>query len=214
VGNPFRNWEEAQQKGTLGREEFTRALADIAGKMGLTTGHGDGHGVLHAPGGPGDTRGFLVIAPNKSEARAREKVSTDYKNDWTQLKDMVRGSIVVNTVAEVAEAFKNAEAAGLKFAAQPKDRFSKPTPEGYRDLNTLVTLPSGILAELQFHVRELSDAKAEGHKHYEAQRTLRASNGMDEPTDAWSPEEAAEFHQLRQAQREIYDAAWAKVPES
>jgi phage-related protein (TIGR01555 family) len=208
VGNPFKSWADAESKGGPALEAFTKSLDDVAKTMGLSTGTADKHGNLHDAG---DGKPFLVIAPNKSQARAEEKVRKDYKDDWSQLKDMVRGSVVLNSMAELREAFTAAEKAGLEFAAQPKDRFAKPTAEGYRDLNTLVKLPNGMVGELQFHVREMSDAKAMGHRFYEEQRSLTAKNGSDEPNAKWSKQDTDNFNELRAAQQAIYNEAWAKV---
>ena len=44
---------------------------------------------------------MLFIAPLKGAARAREKVMSKYKGDWSQLRDAVRCSIAVPTMADV-----------------------------------------------------------------------------------------------------------------
>lgn len=104
--------------------------------------------------------------------------------------------------------------AGLELAQKPKDRFSAPKKEGYRDLLTVVKLPNGMLAEIQYHLKPISAAKSAAHKDYEHVRTLEAKYGDDEPSDSWSPEDHKSYYAAMKRQRDVYDAAWDKASKS
>src|SRR5690606_3783157 len=92
-------------------------------------------------------RGYLFIGPLKKEDRAREKVEADYEGDWSQLRDMVRATIAVPMVTQLPKVLRELEAAGMELAQKPKNNLVKPLPGGYRDINMIIKLPNGMLAE-------------------------------------------------------------------
>jgi hypothetical protein len=206
VRQPHATWEDLAKHGEKAVAHFTSALGQVANAMHLRTD-------VQLPEGMTDEHlsgkdGFLFVAPLKSAARAKEKVDADYEGDWSKLKDLVRATISVSSVDEIHQAIAEVKKAGLELAAKPKDRFAKPTRDGYRDLTVLVKVDGGMLAELQFHLKHMTHAKNEGHKHYEAQRSLQAKYGEDEPGDHWSTEDHSAFYGARQAQQEVYGQAW------
>ena len=71
--------------------------------------------------------------------RAREKVAVDYGGRGERLRDVLRASIVCETVAELqtlGDELRALEAAGTVRVLQIKNRFrGHPTPSGYRDVN-------------------------------------------------------------------------------
>lgn len=173
----------------------------IASKMGfetVTTGM-DGTD-LTKPGG------MLFIAPIKGEKRAAEKVESDYGGDWSKLLDTVRCSLAVDSFDQVQSTLAALQKGGMRLARQPKDRFHKPLPVGYRDLLLNVTFPNGIVGEVQVHVKPMLQAKEEGHKHYETERTLQSkkTGGDDGLTDEERTQLDASIH----AQTAIYGNAW------
>jgi hypothetical protein len=219
VGQPYDNWEKLKTEGEKGLEEFTDILGGVAKELNLRTDKG-----------PGDLEdkdfdsadGFLFIGKLKGEDRAQQKVKSDYHGDWTQLRDVVRGTISVANMDELRHAVRAVEAKGLKLAQKPKDRFSKPTREGYRDLLTIVKLPNGMLAELQYHVKSMTKAKDEGHHLYKEQRDLvqetkehpdyrRDQEDEDGPQPYWTPDQHKKFHHLVNQQKKIYDPAWERA---
>lgn len=206
VRQPARSWEEIATKGAEAHAEFSNKLATVAKALALRT---DVDLPEHlSPGAPGN---YLFVTPNKSKARAAAKVEHDYGGDWSQLKDFVRGSIAVESMADVRAAMSAVEKAGLKLAAVPKDKFANPTAEGYRDLNTLVQLENGVVAELQFHLKDMLTAKEQAHALYAEQQNLTRKNASDAPNDDWSDADTISFNDLRKRQNEIYGSAWAKA---
>ncbi|ATI15652.1 hypothetical protein [Bordetella phage vB_BbrM_PHB04] len=208
VNQPVKSWEELVEKGTEGLGQFREQLGKVAQVMGLQSGKKPDD--ITPEEWESDT-GFLFIAPLKGEKRAKEKVEADYDGDWSQLRDIVRATISVPSMGSVKQALGHLRDAGIELAQKPKDRFAKPTDEGYRDLMTIVKLPNGMLAELQIHVKAMTLAKEEGHEHYNVSRSLQAKYGEAEPGDKWSDEDHRKFYEALKAQKEIYDTAWSKA---
>lgn len=147
--------------------------------------------------------GMLFIAPLKGKKRAAEKVASDYGGDWSQLRDVVRCSIAVDTLDDLKGCLGALQKSGLKLAMQPKDRFHKPLPCGYRDLLMNVEFGNGLIGEVQLHVKPMLAAKEEGHQHYEVERTLLAKG-----EENWTDEDKAKVEAAHAAQVEIYGNAW------
>lgn len=150
--------------------------------------------------------GLLFIAPLKGKKRAAEKVESDYGGDWSQLRDVVRCSIAVDTMEQVKSTLEALTKGGMKLAMRPKDRFHTPVPVGYRDCLMNVQFLNGVIGEVQLHVKPMLLAKEQGHRHYEAERTLDA-----EAKAAGGKLDDAKAKQLRDAQEQqkaIYNQAW------
>lgn len=207
VNQPAKSWDELVTKGTEGLNQFRDQLGKVAQIMGLQSGKKPED---ITPDEWENDQGFLFLAPLKGEKRAKEKVEADYGGDWSQLRDVVRATISVPGMANVTEALGHLKSVGIELAQKPKDRFSKPTDEGYRDLMTIVKLPNGMLAELQIHVKAMTLAKEKGHKDYETTRSLVAKYG-EPPSDKWAPEDKSKFEAAVQAQRDLYDTVWTKA---
>lgn len=172
-------------------------------------------GFKHAEGGPvgkvlDEPGKLLFIAPPKSGKRAAEKVEADYGGDWSQLLDPVRCSLACDNFAEIKQALDVLKATGMKIARKPKDRFADPTPVGYRDVLLNVTLPNGVIGEVQLHLKSILKAKADGHKWYEIERTLRAKAETSDLSD----DEQQKLLASVEAQKQIYGEAWKSANSS
>jgi hypothetical protein len=158
---------------------------------------------------------MLFIANLKGRGRAKEKVDMPvdqdgYGGDWSKLLDVVRCSIACDTHQEVQSFLDKLLASGMKFARKPKDRFSNPLPVGYRDCLMNVTLPNGMVAEVQLHVKPMMIAKTEGHHYYEVQRSLEGKIMKE----GGSPEETKAVADALSKQKQIYGDAWKQVTEA
>lgn len=207
VNQPHKTWDDLVTHGAEGLSQLKGQLGAVAQAMGLVSGKKTDD---LTPDDWGSEKGFLFIAPLKGQKRAQEKVEADYGGDWSQLRDMVRATISVPSMGHVKQALGHLKTAGIELAQQPKDRFAKPTAEGYRDLMTIVKLPNGMLAELQVHVKGMTLAKEEGHEHYNVTRTLQGKYGEAEPTEKWSDDDHRSFYDALKAQKDIYSEAWSK----
>lgn len=160
--------------------------------------------------------GMLFIAGLKArDGRAAEKVQKDYKGDWSQLCDIVRCTLAADNLNDLSDAIKTLESHGMKVAKQPKNKFLTPTGQGYRDMNFVVTLPNGMLAEVQFNVKDMLKAKNVAHHFYEETRSINGKyneQGIGDPDhadfDKWSQEDLDAYNQANDKQVEIYTKAW------
>ncbi len=156
--------------------------------------------VEEALNGTGDK---FIIAPLKSQGRAADKVRNDYGGDWSRIKDIVRGTYLTDS----PESARNLLAKMQKSmdVVDVKDKFKKPTDAGYRDMNVVVRLPSGHLAEFQINVRAMLQAKEAAHHLYAEQQSIERKGASA------TPEDSARLEELLHAQRAIYHPAWEKL---
>lgn len=157
--------------------------------------------------------GAVVIIPDlKGKARAAEKVNNKYGGDWSQLTDVVRGTVGVDHTADVPtaiEAVRNEMAKhGWKIASKPQDRMTQPMPGGYRDLLMLFE-KQGQIAELQINVKPMLLAKAKAHAIYEDRRSL--AEGIKKQQREPTPEEAAKLKSMDDQMEQVYNAAWKEA---
>ena len=154
--------------------------------------------------------GVLIIAPLKGKKRATEKVESDYGGDWSRLTDVVRASIAVDTCSELGGVMETLRKSGMKLAKKPKDRFTKPTSAGYRDIMMNVELPNGHIGELQVHVKEILKAKDEAHKLYEKTRTIEGKASREGRTEL-TTEEQKIVGDANKESEELYTGAFEKA---
>ncbi len=208
VNQPFNDWDSLLKGATEGLAQYQDILGKVQADMGLVGGLKP---KSLTPEQWADDKGYVFIGSLKGADRAREKVEADYGGDWSQLRDMVRATISVPTMEDVKTVVDKLTAAGIEVAQKPKDRFAKPTSEGYRDLMMIVKLPNGMLAEMQVHLKAMTLAKDAGHKDYEATRSLQGKYQEDQPTEAWSDEDHKKFYEALKAQKKIYSDAWSSA---
>ena len=140
-----------------------------------------------------------MLTDIKSIGRAAIKLVSDYQFDTSEMKDILRSTIVVNSYADAQAVLddiaKEFDVFRIKDKTQPQARDAN---GGYSDVTVFVKMPNGALAEIQINVPEMLSIKEyQGHKLYEAARDQNHG----------SPERA----ELYSAMREIYDAAFAFV---
>lgn len=238
VPQPVKSWDELEAKGKEGLGQFQEMLGKVAQSLGLETGkrpQSFDHAVSEEkrkaaeekrdpkdlseqdymlPEHWDNDKGFLFMGPLKGKTRAEEKVRTDYEGDWSQVRDMVRSTIAVPGITQIPRVLAEMKAAGIELAQKPKNNLIKPLPGGYRDLNMIVKLPNGMLAELQVHVKPMTLAKEKGHKPYETTRSIEGKyreKGLDKDKSKWDPADR-EAHAAAMAEQEkMYGEAWGKA---
>ena len=150
--------------------------------------------------------GTAKLADLKGTDRATAKIVSDYGGDPTKIKDLVRGTIEVDSASgaqqAVASIFERFEVAPtgrrnlLDPAVQPVD--------GYRDAKFNVVV-DGHVAEVQVNLPEMLAAKKKAHVYYEERSAMeRAWAGKPMPAD-----EIARYDGLNATMRAIYEPAWA-----
>ena len=232
---PVDSWQQLSAKAPEALKEFKGMLDGVAKSLDLVTGkrpqsfdHAVGEEKSKAekkgrapealkeedymlPEHWGDEKGYLFMGPLKGEERAKEKVDGDYGGDWSQVKDMVRATIAVPMVTQIPKVLEQLKAAGMELAQKPKNNLIKPLPGGYRDINLIVKTPSGLLAELQIHIKPMTLAKEKGHKHYEDSRSVEAKYaGTDIAGDKskWEHADVEKHQAAMKEQEKIYGSAW------
>ncbi len=146
----------------------------------------------------------------KGSDRATEKIASDYAGDASQIKDLLRGTIVVDSVASAQGALERIRGkfevlpTGFRNTLDPK----APTKDGYRDIKMNVRV-GGITAEIQINVPQMLAAKSANHGLYEQQRSI-AGKIRVEGRDA-TPSESVHLESLNAQMKSAYDAAFATV---
>lgn len=155
----------------------------------------------------------LKLAKLKGVDRAVSKIEADYGGDATQIKDLVRGTVVVKSLQDVERAL--AELRG-KFEVLEQGYRNGLTGErvdstGYRDVKMNVRI-DGHIAEVQVNLAEMMTAKKEAHPLYVEQSTLmrQLSDEGRGPTIAEGEKLAA----LEARQQAIYATAWEEATSS
>ncbi|MES2241868.1 MAG: hypothetical protein V4639_03255 [Pseudomonadota bacterium] len=155
----------------------------------------------------------LKLANLKGVDRAVSKIEADYGGDATQIKDLVRGTVVVKTLQDVERALAELRS---KFDVLENGFRNGLTGErvdstGYRDVKMNV-LVDGHVAEVQVNLAEMMTAKKEAHPLYVEQSTLmrQLSDEGRGPTIAEGEKLAA----LEARQQAIYATAWEEATSS
>lgn len=142
----------------------------------------------------------VKVAPLKGVARAVEKTMQENGGDVDRLKDLVRGTLVVDNIDAGVQAIERIK---QRFGPLTKERNLLTAPEtrdGYRDIN-LNALVDGQPVEVQINVPEMIRAKDAMHALYEERRTLDAVAER-------SAEQQARVDELDAQMKARYDEAW------
>ncbi|MDO8775679.1 MAG: RelA/SpoT domain-containing protein [Burkholderiaceae bacterium] len=155
----------------------------------------------------------LKLAKLKGPDRAAAKIASDYGGDPTQIKDLVRGTVVVKSLQDVEQAIAELRNKFEVLETGFRNSLTDATvsPNGYRDVKMNVRI-DGHTAEVQVNLAEMMAAKHDAHPLYEQQSALarKISDEQRLPTQA----ERNEAEALQQRQRDIYTAAWAEANSS
>ncbi len=100
------------------------------------------------------------LAPIKGWERAHEKMEDKYGFEPKRILDLIRGSIIFDNVTHLVNALAHARS-DFKVV-RTKSTVGENTDTGYQDMKLNVELSNGHVAELQFHLRSMIDAKHDG----------------------------------------------------
>jgi len=111
----------------------------------------------------------------KSRKSAERKVQNELGGDPSQLRDVLRATIVSQKIEDVRAAAAKFMEANKANIVKVKDRIVNPAPGGYRDILINFRTPNGLISEVQFNTPVMIKAKlGDGHRIYEAVRVLEA----------------------------------------
>jgi hypothetical protein len=130
-----------------------------------------------------EVNGYAKKPGIKKPYRAVTKLATETFWKTDEIKDLLRGTIVVNTLEEAQDAID--KIGKVYDFDRIKNRLSidlvdskgaalegKPLPTGYQDVLTNVVLPDGTVAEIQISTPEMLAAKHLGHEIYAFEREM------------------------------------------
>lgn len=137
--------------------------------------------VRHLQDLAGMTGGTEVLARVKSSESLTRKVEGELQGDLGQARDVLAGTITYPSLEAAAKAAKFLlDSRPASEVVYFSNRYSKPTPGGFRDFYFILRMPNGFLAELQVNTRDMVAAKEGlGHTLYEVER-LMDSAGLPE----------------------------------
>lgn len=151
----------------------------------------------------------VIVGPMKSRSRIEAKVNADYGGDHTQVLDMSRSTIAVDTMDQLKDVLGHLRARGITLARAPKDKFTNPAPGGYRDLNMNLRMPNGHAVEVQVHVKPMLKAKAHAHDDYE--EIQKIDRKVLSEGRVHTPEEREQVAHHMAKLTASYSAAWAQA---
>ncbi|BDM65679.1 GTP pyrophosphokinase [Shewanella sp. NFH-SH190041] len=148
----------------------------------------------------------MHLADIKTRSRASQKISGKLAGDTRQLTDLVRGTLVADSISDLMQSYDFLQQQGEIL--QLKNRFASPKHSGYRDLNLLVRLPqSGMVAEIQLHLRKIADIKS-GVEHQVYQQVQAIEFGARRASRELTELERARIIRLQQDSHKQYHKAW------
>jgi soluble cytochrome b562 len=147
----------------------------------------------------------------KGSSRAVDKIISDYAGDATQIKDLLRSTIVVDNFQQAGVALRELRSryqvldSGFRNLLDPK---IKALDGGYRDIKMNVNI-DGHIAEVQITVPEFMKVKDQYHAKYAERDGIlrRITDENRQPTKA----ELAQINKINGDMKQAYDDALAAV---
>lgn len=142
----------------------------------------------------------------KSKHRAEEKIAHELNGQVERITDLARATIVAEDVASLVSIYEALERETT--IVKVKNRFKKPGPSGYRDLNLLVRLPkTNLIAEVQVHLKAIADVKnGAEHDLYENIQKIERQASMEKRS--LTEFEMASIRNMRNQAKNLYQQAW------
>ena len=162
---PVKDLDELYEKAFADEPAFKDEMSALAADFGAE--------VKFAKGENGTTL--------KKRATSERKVNTEYNGDASQLRDVLRSTIVTSDVVGTREAAYEYIKQKGDDIVRVKDRIIKSVEGGYRDILVNVRTASGLIAEVQFNSKNMLNAKlGRGHEIYNLIRTNRGAMSKEQ----------------------------------
>ena len=149
---------------------------------------------------------LAILPAHKSRIRAQQKIMTELNGNANTLTDLVRGSIIASNIDDLISAYDDliqySDVCGVK------NRFSRPTPSGYRDIKLLIRLPnSHFIAEIQLHLKRIALIKnGAEHSIYEQIQKIERQAMIE--SRLLHELEHKKIQKLRQHSQHLYHRVW------
>lgn len=154
------------------------------------------------------TGGQAITPQLKSRERAEVKIAADYEGRAEEIRDLLRASIHYKSLKQVYQGLEQLQEEGIEVLFI-KDRFSNPTPSGYRDALVNIRTSNGVIAELQLHLEQILVAKQEGHKYYKQEQEFNRRAKLENRKLTLEERNQTEVNQAKQ--KELYQAAFLQA---
>lgn len=158
-----------------------------------------------------ETNAVAQLPPLKGANRATEKIMADYGGDASRMKDLLRGTLEVDSVAGAQAALArvqgtfNVEKGGFRNLLDP----AVDPVDGYRDIKLNVRMKNGTVAEVQFNVPAMLAVKERMHVPYEERRKIEGRL-LSENRDA-TPAERLRIDTLNATMKAAYEPVWKAI---
>lgn len=148
----------------------------------------------------------VILPGQKSRIRAQQKIMTELDGKTAALTDLIRGAIIASTIDDLISAYDHL----IQYTdvCAVKNRFSRPTHSGYRDIKLLIRLPnSHFIAEIQLHLKKIASIKnGEEHSIYEKIQKIERQAIIE--SRSLHELERIKISKLRQHSQELYHRVW------
>jgi hypothetical protein len=147
--------------------------------------------------------GVVLLSELKSIARASDKIQSEYAGDASKLRDVLRGSIIVETAIQVNEVYQTILNDFDILGSRNGYAKTVHSSDGYFDAKVDVEF-MGISAEIQIHTRAMLSAKEQAHALFEKRQDIQRSvKKGHRPTT----EQARKINELNKQMRELFRKA-------
>ncbi|PSU19776.1 phosphoribosylglycinamide formyltransferase [Photobacterium kishitanii] len=148
----------------------------------------------------------VILPGQKSRIRAQQKITTELHGKSEALTDLVRGSIIATNIDDLIAAYdyliQYTDVCGVK------NRFSRPTDSGYRDIKLLIRLPnSHFIAEIQLHLKKIASIK-NGVEHSIYEQIQKIERQAMTESRLLHELEQQKIKKLRQQSQHLYHRVW------
>ena len=136
----------------------------------------------------------------KRVTRARRKVLLDYGGNWRQLRDVLRGRVVVDDAHDLGRC---CDALQERIqVVSVKNRFrGAACGSGYRDLNIVAKDDDAFLFEVQIHLKDVLVLAEQQHRAYELAQELDAIGALDNEKEAEGSRVPVSYYTIHNAVR-------------
>ncbi|MFF3867044.1 toxin glutamine deamidase domain-containing protein [Micromonospora sp. NPDC001898] len=114
----------------------------------------------------------------KGRQRAEDKIRK-YQGDVSRLLDLAAAKVEFNSLGDVYKALERLRDNPRVQIVACDDRFQAPQNSGYRDVQLVLRMSNGHLAEFRLHLASMDEVAAWEHSLYEVKRDLEALARQD-----------------------------------
>ncbi len=136
----------------------------------------------------------------KGWRRVMDKIAR-WKGDAARLHDLAGAMIQYGTVADLYRGLEHLVRTAGPAIVSLEDRFARPQPSGYRDVQLRLRMSNGHIAELRLHLRGVDDVADWEHALFEVTRDFEALASLEPASRAVADERAAISRLIRSVQQ-------------